>query len=112
MSLIRRRSYQDSTRNRVVSFEVGDRVFGYCEGPFGARAEYMTIPQDGSVATMPASSTFEEVAPATDSSHSALSFRRKTNLRKALTRADTDGHALRTRLAAEPRHVRVWAERS
>ena len=30
----------------VTSFEVGDRVFGYNEGPFGAHAEYLTIPED------------------------------------------------------------------
>ncbi len=37
----------------VTAFQVGDRVFGYNEGPFGAHAEYMTIPEDGSVATIP-----------------------------------------------------------
>ena len=37
----------------VMSFEVGDKVFGYNEGPFGAHAEYMSIHEDGSVATMP-----------------------------------------------------------
>lgn len=44
----------------VTSFEVGDRVFRYNEGPFGTHAEYMTIPQGGSLATIPANSTFEE----------------------------------------------------
>ena len=51
------------------------------EGPFGAHAEYLTIPEDGSIATMPASSTFEEVAPATEGSHYALSFVRKAQIR-------------------------------
>jgi NADPH:quinone reductase-like Zn-dependent oxidoreductase len=41
----------------VTSFEVGDRVFGYNEGPFGAHAEYMTIPEDGFAPTMPANVT-------------------------------------------------------
>ena len=27
----------------VTSFQVGDRVFGYNEGPFGAHAEYVVI---------------------------------------------------------------------
>src|SRR5215472_18561388 len=27
----------------VTSFEVGDRVFGYNEGPFGAHAEYVVL---------------------------------------------------------------------
>jgi NADPH:quinone reductase-like Zn-dependent oxidoreductase len=29
----------------VTSFEVGDQVFGYNEGPFGSHAEYMSIPR-------------------------------------------------------------------
>ena len=58
----------------VTSFEVGDRVFGYNEGPFGAHAEYMTVPEDGSIATMPANSSFEEIAPATEGSHYALAY--------------------------------------
>ena len=27
----------------VTSFQIGDRVFGYTEGPFGAHAEYLVI---------------------------------------------------------------------
>ena len=60
----------------VTSFEVGDRVFGFKgvrSGPFGAHAEYLTIPEDGPIATMPASSTYEEAAPSTEGSHYALS---------------------------------------
>ena len=64
----------------VSAFEVGDRVFGYCEGSFGAHAEYVTIPEDGSVATMPAGSTFDECAPATEGSHYALAFMRKAKV--------------------------------
>jgi NADPH:quinone reductase-like Zn-dependent oxidoreductase len=56
----------------VTSFEVGDRVFGYIEGPFGAHAEYVTTRQDASVAAMPANSTFEEAAASTEGSHYAL----------------------------------------
>lgn len=65
----------------VTSFEVGDRVFGYTEGPFGAHAEYLTIPEDGSVATIPANATFEEAAPATEGSHYALAFIRAAKIR-------------------------------
>ncbi len=64
----------------VTSFDVGDRVFGYNEGPFGAHAEYIAIPENGSIATMPANLTFEEVAPSTEGSHYALSFIRKARI--------------------------------
>jgi NADPH:quinone reductase-like Zn-dependent oxidoreductase len=65
----------------VTSFVVGDRVFGYCEGTFGAHAEYMTIPEDGSLATMPSNLSYEEVAPGTEGSHYALSLIRAAKIR-------------------------------
>ena len=57
---------------QVTSFDVGDRVFGYNEGPFGCHAEYLSIPGDGSLATMPATMTYEEAAPGTEGAHYAL----------------------------------------
>lgn len=65
----------------VTSFQVGDRVFGYNEGPFGAHAEYLSIPEDGSLATMPDGMTFEEAAPSTEGAHYALMFIRKAGIR-------------------------------
>jgi NADPH:quinone reductase-like Zn-dependent oxidoreductase len=65
----------------VTSFQVGDRVFGYNGSRFGAHAEYLAIPEDGSVATMPANVTFEEAAPSTEGSHYALSLIRKAKIR-------------------------------
>jgi NADPH:quinone reductase-like Zn-dependent oxidoreductase len=65
----------------VTSFNVGDRVFGYCEGRFGAHAEYMSVPAGSSVAVMPPDLTYEEVAPSTEGSHYALAFIRKARIR-------------------------------
>jgi NADPH:quinone reductase-like Zn-dependent oxidoreductase len=65
----------------VTSFEVGDDVFGFSEGRFGAHAEYLSIPEDGSLATMPANVTYEEAAPSTEGSHYALSLIRKAKIR-------------------------------
>jgi NADPH:quinone reductase-like Zn-dependent oxidoreductase len=64
----------------VRSFEVGDRVFGFNGSRFGAHAEYMAIPQDGFLATMPANVTYEEAAASTEGSHYALSFIRKAKI--------------------------------
>src|SRR5258708_2055508 len=71
----------------VTSFNVGERVFGFIgfSGPFGAHAEYVTIPDDGMVAIMPEKLTFEEAAPSTEGSHYALS-----NIRKAKIRSGQD----------------------
>ncbi len=64
----------------VTSFEVGEKVFGYNEGPFGAHAEYMSIPADGSLATMPANVTYQEAAPSTEGSHYALAHIRAAKI--------------------------------
>jgi NADPH:quinone reductase-like Zn-dependent oxidoreductase len=70
----------EAVGNGVTSFTVGDRVFGFIglSGPFGAHAEYVTVPADGPLATIPANLSYEEAAPSTEGSHYALS-----NIRKA-----------------------------
>ena len=65
----------------VTAFEAGDRVFGFSEDRFGAHAEYLTMPEDGAIATMPASVRFEQIAPSTEGSHYALSAIRKARIR-------------------------------
>jgi NADPH:quinone reductase-like Zn-dependent oxidoreductase len=66
----------------VRSFKVGDRVFGYNGTRFGAHAEYLVMPEDGSLATMPANVTYEEAAPGTEGSHYALSLIRKAKIQR------------------------------
>jgi NADPH:quinone reductase-like Zn-dependent oxidoreductase len=65
----------------VTSFKVCDRVFGYNGTRFGAHAEYVAMPEDGSLATMPANVTYEEAAASTEGSHYALSLIRKAKIR-------------------------------
>jgi NADPH:quinone reductase-like Zn-dependent oxidoreductase len=65
----------------VTSFQVGERVFGFKGLPFGAHAEYMAIPQDGFLATMPAHLTYEEAAPSTEGSHYGLALIRRAKVR-------------------------------
>jgi len=65
----------------VTSFEVGDRVFGFSGDRFGAHAEYLTMPEDGLLATMPANLTYEEAAPSTEGSQYALSGIRGAKIR-------------------------------
>jgi NADPH:quinone reductase-like Zn-dependent oxidoreductase len=71
----------EAVGSHVTSFEVGDRVFGYNEGRFGAHAEYISIPEDGSVATMPANVSCQEAAPGTEGSHYALTHIRAAKIR-------------------------------
>jgi NADPH:quinone reductase-like Zn-dependent oxidoreductase len=63
------------------TFEVGDRVFGYVEGPFGAHAELLVVPQHGSVARIPPNLTFEQAAAGTEGSHYALGIIRSARVR-------------------------------
>lgn len=58
----------------VTAFQVGDRVFGYNEGRFGAHAEYLAVPADAPIATMPAGATYAEAAPGTEGAHYARSL--------------------------------------
>jgi NADPH:quinone reductase-like Zn-dependent oxidoreductase len=58
----------------VAAFEVGDRVFGFVANRFGAHADYLVVPEDGSLATMPAKLTYEEAAPSTEGYHYARSL--------------------------------------
>ncbi len=64
----------------VTSYSVGDRVCGYCEGTFGAHAEYMTIRAGRLIPSIPRGSTFEEAAPSTEGSHYALGMLRRANV--------------------------------
>ncbi len=65
----------------VTSFKEGDNVFGFSEDRFGAHAEYLTIPEDASLAAMPANVTFEQAAASTEGSHYALMLIRKAKIR-------------------------------
>ncbi len=64
----------------VTSFKVGDKVFGFSGTDFGAHAEYMIMPEKGSLTTMPANMTYEEAAPSSEGAHYALSFIRNANI--------------------------------
>jgi NADPH:quinone reductase-like Zn-dependent oxidoreductase len=63
----------------VTLFKPGDRVFGFCE--FGAHAELVKIPEDGPVALIPETMSYEQAAPLTEGAHYALNYIRKTAIK-------------------------------
>jgi NADPH:quinone reductase-like Zn-dependent oxidoreductase len=71
----------EAAGKNVKSFVIGDRVFGYSGVGFGAHAEYMTMPEQGMLTTMPANMTYEEAAPSAEGGHYALNDIRKANVR-------------------------------
>ena len=66
--------------NGVTSFRIGDRVFGYTEGPSGAHAEYLVIAEDGRIAVMPPDLDYEQSAAGTEGAHYALSHIRRAKI--------------------------------
>jgi NADPH:quinone reductase-like Zn-dependent oxidoreductase len=62
----------ESTGKNVTRFQPGDKVFGYNDITFGAHAEYMIMPENGAMSTMPSGLTFEEAACITEGGHYAL----------------------------------------
>lgn len=69
----------ESVGSGVTRFSTGDRVFGYSPR-FGTHAELLVISQTGMVAAAPADLSFEEIAPATEGAHYALSIIRKAGI--------------------------------
>jgi NADPH:quinone reductase-like Zn-dependent oxidoreductase len=64
----------------VAAPSVGERVFGYNEGPFGAHAEYLAVAADGPLAAIPDGVSYQEAAPATEGAHYAWAFLRKARV--------------------------------
>jgi len=56
----------------VTLFRPGDRVFGFNDSLFGGHAEYMTLPEDAAVTTIPAGLAYDEAAPIAEGAHYAL----------------------------------------
>src|SRR5690606_29481271 len=69
------------TGGEVDRVAVGERVFGYLEGRFGAQAVYAVVPQSGSPATVPPGGSMMEGAASTEGIHYARSAIRRSGVR-------------------------------
>lgn len=65
---------------RVTGFGPGDRVFGYCEGRFGAHAELMTARETSSIARVPEGVDLDHAAASTEGPHYARSAIRRARV--------------------------------
>jgi len=66
----------------VKLFKVGDKVFGLNCMVFGAHAEYICVPEEGSIALMPEGITYEEAAASLEGPWLANTYFKKVKLRK------------------------------
>lgn len=67
--------------NDVTLFKIGDQVFGHTEMSFGAYAEYLCLPENGTLALKPGNITHSEAAVIPFGAVAALHFIKKTELK-------------------------------
>lgn len=73
----------DAIGKDVTRFRVGERVFGLATYEFGAHAEFICVPETGSIATMPAGFSFRQAAAVCDGLMLADNFIRRIDFTKA-----------------------------
>jgi len=70
----------ESVGSDVKQFKVGDFVFGHTDMSFGAYAEYISIPENGSIALKPANISHMEAATVPFGGVTALHFLKKAKI--------------------------------
>lgn len=71
----------ESVGEDAKKFKVGDKVFGHTDMSFGSYAEYICLPEDGSLALKPANITHAEAAAIPFGGVTALHFIKKANIK-------------------------------
>lgn len=66
---------------QVKDFRIGDRVFGFDDNGLSSHAEYLKIPEDKGLATIPDNITYEEAAASIEGTHYAYNFINKIKLK-------------------------------
>lgn len=72
----------EAVGTHVSAFKPGDKVFGFNDTKFGGHAEYLTLPEDCAMATIPEKLSYTAAAPITEGAHYALCNLRAANLER------------------------------
>jgi NADPH:quinone reductase-like Zn-dependent oxidoreductase len=72
----------ESIGKNVSKFKVGDQVFAFPGASMGCYAEYRCMPENGAVALMPTTLTYDEAAALSFGGTTALDFLRKGKLQR------------------------------
>ncbi len=73
----------EAVGKNVKEFKRGDQVFGLTTGNFGAHAEYICIPEKGSITIKPTNMSYEEAAAVCDGLMLAMTYIRRIDFQKS-----------------------------
>ncbi len=65
----------------VASFKVGDAVFGISASKFGAHAQYLCLPENGSIALKPTNISYEQAAAICEGAYLAMNYYETAHLK-------------------------------
>ena len=65
----------------VMSFKVGDKVFGFDDGGLSSHAQYITLSENKALTTIPNNVTYEQAAASFEGAHYAYNMIKKVNLK-------------------------------
>lgn len=71
----------EAVGKEVTAYKAGDAVFGYTGQKMGTYAEYLTLPADGMLASIPENLSFEQAAAIPYGGLTALNLLRKMNIK-------------------------------
>jgi len=64
----------------VFSFNIGDKVFGFNDEVLSSHAQYLALPEDQSLLTIPENCSYEEAAASSEGAHYAYNFINKVDI--------------------------------
>lgn len=71
----------EAVGKEVTAFEAGNQVWGFDDSGLASHAQYITIPANKAISTLPANFTHEEAAASAEGAHYAYNFINKVRLR-------------------------------